>query len=122
MILLTSAGWARLRALLIARADLAAGQRPRRDLPARLTVATVAVRDLAAAEVEASTTSQHVCVLRAAGVVTATREGGAVLYALGSREVVERVGAARRLLSEVLADPSGPLAELRQPPHHPRPG
>ncbi|WP_431930330.1 hypothetical protein [Nonomuraea jabiensis] len=73
--------------------------------------AFVAVRDRAAAEVAASTMSQHVSVLRGAGVVTAAREGGALLYALGSRQVVERAGVARRL-----------LAEVRQLPRRPRPG
>ncbi|MFF4615512.1 hypothetical protein [Nonomuraea jabiensis] len=72
--------------------------------------ASVAVRDPAAAEVE-STMPQHVSGSHAAGVATAAREGGALWYALGSHEAVEREGVARRL-----------LAEVRRLPHQPRPG
>ncbi|MGV9386911.1 transcriptional regulator [Nonomuraea sp. NPDC003707] len=121
MSLLTSAGWARLRALLPGRAGLAAvGHRPRRDLLAGLTVTVVAVGDLASAE--ASTMPRYLSVLRGTGAVTATRADGVVLCPLSSGEMVKLLGAARRLLSEVFSDRSGLLAGLRRPPHQPRPG
>ncbi|MGP3958003.1 ArsR/SmtB family transcription factor [Nonomuraea sp. 3N208] len=83
----------------------------------------LAVRELAAAvEVESSTMSQHLGVLRMAGVVSAKRDGGSVIYALSAGEVAELLGAARRLLTEVIADQSGLLAELRQPPYESPPG
>ncbi|MFG1704183.1 ArsR/SmtB family transcription factor [Nonomuraea sp. M3C6] len=83
----------------------------------------LAVRDLAAAaEVESSTMSQQLSVLRMAGLVTATRDGGSVVYSLSRGEVAELLRAARRLLSELIADQNGLLAELQQSPHQPRPG
>jgi ArsR family transcriptional regulator len=83
----------------------------------------LAVRDLAAAvEVESSTMSQHLGVLRMTRVVSANRDGGSVVYTLASGEVATLLGAARRLLTEVIADQSQLLTELRQPPDQPRPG
>jgi len=72
------------------------------------------VRDLLTEiEVEASNLSQQLAVLRRSGIVTATREGNTVVYALAGGDVAELMGAARRILTELLAGQSELLAELR---------
>ena len=80
---------------------LADGPRPVRDL-------------LAAIEVEPSNLSQQLAVLRRSGIVTATREGNTVVYALAGGDVAELMRAARRILTELLAGQSELLAELRE--------
>ncbi|BFP55968.1 ArsR/SmtB family transcription factor [Streptomyces griseus] len=73
------------------------------------------VRDLLAAiEVEPSALSQQLAVLRRSGIVTATREGSTVVYELAGGDVTELMRAARRILTEVLSDRDGLLAELRE--------
>ncbi|MGY6650829.1 ArsR/SmtB family transcription factor [Amycolatopsis sp. TRM77291] len=73
-----------------------------------------AVRDLLAEiEVEASNLSQQLAVLRRSGIVTSTREGSTVVYALAGGDVVELLRAARRILTELLADQNVLLAQLR---------
>ena len=72
------------------------------------------VRDLLAdIDVEASNLSQQLAVLRRAGLVTSSRDGALVVYALGSAEVAALLAAARGILSEVLADRDGLRAQLR---------
>ncbi|GAA3939120.1 metalloregulator ArsR/SmtB family transcription factor [Actinomadura viridis] len=72
------------------------------------------VRDLLSAiEVEASNLSQQLAVLRRAGIVTARRDGATVTYALAGGDVSELMGAARRILTDLLADQGELLAALR---------
>lgn len=72
------------------------------------------VRDLLAEiDVEASNLSQQLAVLRRAGIVSATREGGTVVYALATPDVAELLFAARRILTDMLAGQGELLAELR---------
>jgi ArsR family transcriptional regulator len=72
------------------------------------------VRDLLAAiEVEPSNLSQQLGVLRRAGLVEARREGATVTYALSGGDVSELMGAARRILADLLADQRLLLAELQ---------
>ncbi|MFF5208965.1 ArsR/SmtB family transcription factor [Streptosporangium sp. NPDC000396] len=72
------------------------------------------VRDLLAEiDVEASSLSQQLAVLRRTGIVIAAREGTTVMYALSTPDVVELLRAARRILTEMLADQGILLAELR---------
>lgn len=72
------------------------------------------VRDLLSTiEVEASNLSQQLAVLRRAGIVSATREGSTVVYALAGPDVSELLDAARRVLTELIAGREQLLAELR---------
>jgi ArsR family transcriptional regulator len=64
-------------------------------------------------DVEASSLSQQLAVLRRAGIVTSSRVGSAVVYELAASDVAELMTAARRFLTEVLADRGELLAELR---------
>lgn len=74
-----------------------------------------AVRDLLQEiDIEASSLSQQLAVLRRAGIVTSTREGTAVVYALAAADVAELMRAARRLLTEVLTGQGELLAELQR--------
>lgn len=68
---------------------------------------------LARIEVESSSMSQQLAVLRRTGLVTSTREGATVIYALSSGEVADLLLAARRLLSGLIAEQRELLAELR---------
>jgi ArsR family transcriptional regulator len=73
------------------------------------------VRDLLAAiEIEPSSLSQQLAVLRRSGIVTATRDGSTVVYELAGGDVAELLRAARRILSQLLAGQQGLLAELRR--------
>jgi ArsR family transcriptional regulator, arsenate/arsenite/antimonite-responsive transcriptional repressor len=73
------------------------------------------VRDLrAATEVEPSGLSQQLAVLRRSGIVTSTRDGSTVVYALAGGDVADLLKAARRILTEVLAGRNELLAELRE--------
>jgi ArsR family transcriptional regulator len=72
------------------------------------------VRDLLAdIDVEASSLSQQLAVLRRAGVVVSFRDGGLVMYALSTPAVAELLAAGRRILREVLTDRDGLLAQLQ---------
>ncbi|MEV3869623.1 metalloregulator ArsR/SmtB family transcription factor [Streptomyces sp. NPDC049906] len=72
------------------------------------------VRDLLAEiEVEPSSLSQQLAVLRRSGIVTATREGSTVVYALAGGDVADLMRAARRILTEMLAGQNELLTELR---------
>jgi len=68
---------------------------------------------LAVIEIEPSNLSQQLGVLRRSGIVTATRTGGTVVYALACGDTAELMGAARRILTELLAGQNELLAELR---------
>jgi ArsR family transcriptional regulator len=68
---------------------------------------------LAAMEVEPSSLSQQLAVLRRSGIVTSKREGSTVVYALAGGDVADLMRVARRILSEVLAGRNELLAELR---------
>jgi len=73
------------------------------------------VRDLLSQiEVERSNLSQQLAVLRRSGIVTATRDGDTVVYALAGGDVADLMRAARRILTELLADQQDLLAELRE--------
>lgn len=74
-----------------------------------------AVRDLLAEiEVEASNLSAQLAVLRRSGIVTATREGSTVVYALAGADVADLMRAARRILTELLVGQNELLAQLRE--------
>ncbi|MER7582734.1 metalloregulator ArsR/SmtB family transcription factor [Kitasatospora sp. NPDC097691] len=68
---------------------------------------------LADLDIEPSSLSQQLAVLRRSGIVTATREGSTVVYALAGGEVAELLRTARRILTGLLADRNLLLAELR---------
>ncbi|MFI6547220.1 ArsR/SmtB family transcription factor [Streptomyces prunicolor] len=68
---------------------------------------------LAAIEVEPSSLSQQLAVLRRSGIVTSRREGSTVVYALASGDVADLMRVARRILSDVLAGQNLLLAQLR---------
>ena len=73
------------------------------------------VRDLLAEiDIEPSSLSQQLAVLRRSGIVTATRHGTTVVYALAGGDVAELMRAARRILTEMLAGQNQLLAELRE--------
>ncbi len=73
------------------------------------------VRDLLAAiGTEPSSLSQQLAVLRRSGIVTSTREGSTVVYALAGGDVADLMTAARRILTEMLAGRNELLAELRE--------
>lgn len=69
---------------------------------------------LAAIEIEPSSLSQQLAVLRRSGIVTATRTGSTVVYELAGGDVADLMRAARRILTELLSGQEGLLAELRQ--------
>lgn len=76
----------------------------------------MAVRDLLAdVEIEASSLSQQLGVLRRAGIVVSYREGSAVMYALAGPDVAEVMAAARRFITAMLAGQAELLDELRDP-------
>jgi ArsR family transcriptional regulator len=67
---------------------------------------------LAEIDVEQSNLSQQLAVLRRAGIVTAQREGAAVVYSLSTGDVADLMRAARRILTEMLSGQKELLAEL----------
>src|SRR5262249_18524882 len=69
---------------------------------------------LAEIEIEPSNLSQQLAVLRRSGIVTATREGNTVVYALAGGDVAELMRAARRILTELVGGQHKLLAELRE--------
>jgi len=77
----------------------------------------LAVRDLLAdVEIEASSLSQQLAVLRRAGIVTSTRKGGTVRYALAGPDVADLMRAARSFLAQILNSRAELLDELRDEP------
>lgn len=79
---------------------LKGGPRPVRDL-------------LTMIEVEPSSLSQQLSVLRRAGLVASTREASSVVYSLSTPDVADLLAAARRILDAVLSDRDGLLVRLR---------
>lgn len=63
--------------------------------------------------VEAANLSQHLAVLRRAGLVSTRREASTVFYALNSPQVAELLAVARRILTALLADQQQVLNDLR---------
>ncbi|MEU1671114.1 metalloregulator ArsR/SmtB family transcription factor [Streptomyces roseifaciens] len=73
------------------------------------------VRDLLAEiDIEASSLSQQLAVLRRSGIVTSTRTGSTVVYELAGGDVAELMRAARRILTELLSGQNELLEELRE--------
>ncbi|MFD9063440.1 ArsR/SmtB family transcription factor [Kitasatospora purpeofusca] len=81
---------------------------------------------LAELEIEPSSLSQQLAVLRRSGIVTATREGTTVVYALAGGDVADLLRAARRILTGLISEQHALLAELRavtdDPPEEGVPG
>ncbi|GAA0571611.1 metalloregulator ArsR/SmtB family transcription factor [Paractinoplanes ferrugineus] len=74
----------------------------------------LSVRDLLTEiDIEPSSLSQQLAVLRRAGIVVSYRDGGSVMYALSTPAVLDLLAAARRILSELLADRDDLLTELQ---------
>ena len=69
---------------------------------------------LAQIDVEASNLSQQLAVLRRTGLVTATRDGSTVVYALSSDDVAKLLKVARSILADMIAGQEELLAELRE--------
>ena len=65
--------------------------------------------------VEATNLSQHLAVLRRAGLVVTRKDGAAVYYSLTNPRVAELLAVARGILTEVLSEQVGLLADLRAP-------
>jgi len=57
-----------------------------------------------ALEMSQSNTSQHLAVLRERGVVTATKDGPNVYYALASKKVVKAIDLLREFMVEMMGD------------------
>jgi ArsR family transcriptional regulator len=75
----------------------------------------VSVRDLLAdIDIEPSSLSQQLAVLRRSGIVVSMREGSTVRYALAGGDVAELLRAARRILTELLAGQNQLLTELQR--------
>ncbi|WP_448071844.1 ArsR/SmtB family transcription factor [Georgenia yuyongxinii] len=64
--------------------------------------------------IEASHLSQHLAVLRRAGVVTKARRGNTVTYSLADPSVAHLLTAARAFLLHRLGEASGALADLAE--------
>jgi DNA-binding transcriptional ArsR family regulator len=63
--------------------------------------------------VEATNLSQHLAVLRRTGLVVTRKDGAAVYYSLTSPRVAELLAVARGILTEVLSEQMGLLADLQ---------
>src|SRR3954463_5246516 len=68
---------------------------------------------LTSIEVEPSNLSQQLAVLRRAGLVTSSREGSLVVYALSTPDVADLLAAGRRILGSMLTDRDELLTQLR---------
>jgi ArsR family transcriptional regulator len=68
---------------------------------------------LSVIEVEASSLSQQLAVLRRAGLVSSVREGSTVRYTLATEDVADVMAAARRILTDLLSGREELLRELR---------
>ncbi len=62
---------------------------------------------------EASNLSQQLGVLRRAGVVTATKDGSTVVYAIASPTITELLAVARKALTGLLNEQVAILDDLR---------
>lgn len=75
----------------------------------------MAVRDLLnEIDIEPSSLSQQLAVLRRTGIVTSNRDGSTVIYALAGPDVADLMRAARRILTEMLAGQAELLDALQQ--------
>jgi ArsR family transcriptional regulator len=83
---------------------LQAGPRPVRELRGEI-------------DVEPSSLSQQLAVLRKAGIVISARDGGLVMYALSTPAVADLLTASRRILREMLTDRDELLAQLKAHGH-----
>ncbi|MEU0535230.1 ArsR/SmtB family transcription factor [Amycolatopsis tolypomycina] len=63
--------------------------------------------------IEPANMSQHLAVLRRAGLVTTRKAGSAVHYSLTSTDVAELLAVARKILTEVLSGQVELLGDLR---------
>ncbi|WP_109561105.1 ArsR/SmtB family transcription factor [Mycolicibacter engbaekii] len=63
--------------------------------------------------IEASNLSQQLGVLRRAGVVTAAKDGSAVVYSIASPVLTELLAVARKALTGLLSDQVAILDDLR---------
>jgi ArsR family transcriptional regulator len=73
------------------------------------------VRDLLVhIDVEASSLSQQLAVLRRFGIVSSTREGSTVVYALAGADVADLMRVARRILTQLLDQQQELRGELDQ--------
>jgi ArsR family transcriptional regulator len=68
---------------------------------------------LAEIEIEPSSLSQQLSVLRRYGIVTSRRDGSTVIYEITSGDVADLLQTARRILTELIAGQNELLAELR---------
>jgi ArsR family transcriptional regulator len=68
---------------------------------------------LAEFDITPSSLSQQLAVLRHAGIVTTSRSGSTVTYALAADDVSELMRAARHFLTEILQDQRELLDELQ---------
>lgn len=89
--------------------------------PARIRVLELlsqrdhAVRELLhEIEIEASSLSQQLAVLRRAGLVVQRREGSAVVYSVAVPELRELLVSARTVLGQLLADQQTLAAALKE--------
>ena len=64
-------------------------------------------------DIEPAGLSQHLAVLRRAGLVTGRRQGSSVSYSLTSAQVAELLAVARAILTGVLAGQVELLEDLR---------
>ncbi|MGH3465694.1 MAG: ArsR/SmtB family transcription factor [Kribbellaceae bacterium] len=90
--------------------------------PARIRVLELlSARDHSVAEmlpevgIEATNLSQHLAVLRRAGLVTSRKEGSTVIYSPTTPYVAELLAVARRILTGVLSGQIELLEDLREP-------
>jgi DNA-binding transcriptional ArsR family regulator len=67
---------------------------------------------LAEIQVESSSLSQQLAVLRRAGLVVSSRSGALVVYTLRTTDVADLLAAGRRILAEVLTDRDDLLTQL----------
>lgn len=68
---------------------------------------------LRAIDIEASNLSQHLAVLRRAGLVTTRKEGSTVYYSLVSTQIADLLSVARSILTSVLSEQAELLSTLR---------
>lgn len=68
---------------------------------------------LRAIDIEASSLSQQLAVLRRAGLVTTRKEGSTVYYSLVSTQIADLMGLARSILTSVLSEQAELLTTLR---------
>lgn len=66
-------------------------------------------------EIEASSLSQQLAVLRRAGLVRSSRDGATVLYSLATPDVAGLLLDGRRILAALWTEQQELLADLRQP-------